>query len=144
MDLGHRRAHPFGSAGDLVGQITDAAVAEHVRKVVLDAREGELDRVADRELVDAHDGVRDRPLIDVVVVGLVLEAVETEVLEPVGGAAHVERGAEVVERDVGGDRALEGVLDDLVGQDADSTTSWTAPASTGMQCSVIIGIGRRS
>ena len=86
--------------------------------MVLDARERELDRVADRELVDAHDGVRAGRLLDVVVVRLVLEAVEPQVLEAVGRSAHVERGAEVVEGDAGGDVALVGVLDDRVREPA--------------------------
>ena len=54
----------------------DAAVAEHVGEVVLDAVERELHWVPDGELVDADDRVRPARMVDVVVVRLVLEAVE--------------------------------------------------------------------
>ncbi len=80
------------------------------------AREREVDGVADRQLVDAHDGVRAGRGFDVVVVRLVLEAVEAQVFEPVGGAAHVERGAEVVEADVGFGLGAVRVAQDLVRQ----------------------------
>ena len=105
--------------GDLVGEVGDAAVTQHVGEALFDGCERELDRVADRKFVDAHHSVRAGRLLDVVVVRLVLEAVEAQVLEPVGGPAHVERGTEVVEGDVGLDDVLvERALDDLVGQAA--------------------------
>ncbi len=131
-----------GLAGDLVGQVGDTAVTEHVGEVVLDAGERELEGIADGQLVDAHHGVRAVRLLDVVVVRLVLEAVEAQVLETVGRTANVERGAKIVEGDLG--------FDPVVGRRPamisfvnlrDSTTSWTAPTSTAMQCSVTIGIG---
>ena len=93
-------------------------MTEHVGQVVLHAGERELDRVADRELVDAHHGVRPRRVVDVVVVRLVLEAVEPEVFEAVGGPEHMQRRAVVVEADLGDHGAAERLVHDVVRQPA--------------------------
>ena len=84
----------------------------------LGTRERELDGIADGQLVDAHNGVRAGRGFDVVVVRLVLEAVEAQVLETVGRAADVERGAEVVEADVGLGLGAVRVAQDLVRQES--------------------------
>ena len=78
--------HLVGLTGDGVGETgaVVTAVAEHVGELVLDARERELDGIADGQLVDAHHRVRAGRGLDVVVVRFVLEAVEAQVLETVG------------------------------------------------------------